>query len=266
MTMHRWHVGAVDIVRIEDDAFALPSDTPVPDWAVPHLAPDTSAFYLAFTAFGIASGDRRIVVDPWLANDAVHDLPDAADRAARLLGALGDAGFPSDRVDTVVNTHIDGTGWNARPADGAWRPSFPNARYLFPRAELDALARHEPLFGDTDLSAVLDAGLVDAIDPPLTLTDAVTLVPAPGHNFGHVSVRIDSEGELALIPGHLFLTILSVADPAPAPDEPPEVETSRRAVLVELADRRGLLLSPLFGGSGGGVVSRGTDGYVVAAP
>jgi glyoxylase-like metal-dependent hydrolase (beta-lactamase superfamily II) len=264
--VHRWLVGGVEIVRIEDDDFALPSDVPVPDWAVPHLAPDTSAFYLAFTAYGIADGDRRIVVDPWLANDAVHDLPDAADRAGRLLGALGDAGFPPDEVDTVVNTHIDGTGWNARPADGGWRPSFPNARYLFHRAELDAFARHEPLFGDADLSALFDAGLVDAVDPPLALTDAVSLVPAPGHNFGHVSVRVESEGELALIPGHLFLTILSVADPAPAGGEPQEAETSRQDVLAELADRQGLLLSPLFGGSGGGVVSRAADGYVVTPP
>ncbi len=264
--MHRWQVGDVEVVRIEDDDFALPSDQPVPEWAVPHLAPDPSAFYLAFTAYGLAAGDRRIVVDPWLANDTVRGMPDAAERAGRLLGALADAGFPPDTVDTVVNTHFDGVGWNTRPAGDGWRPTFPNARYLVPRAELEAYAQHDPLFGDLDYSVLLDAGVVDPVDPPLTLTDDVTLVPAPGHNHGHVSVRIESGGDLALIPGHLFLTILEVANPAPRPNDPPEVETSRLAVLAELADRRGLLLSPLFGGSGGGVVERGPDGYEVVAP
>ena len=67
--VHRWKIGDVEVVRIEDDDFAVPSERPVPDWAVPHLAPDTSAYYLAFSAYGIASGSRRIVVDPWLAND-----------------------------------------------------------------------------------------------------------------------------------------------------------------------------------------------------
>jgi glyoxylase-like metal-dependent hydrolase (beta-lactamase superfamily II) len=267
VTTQRWQVGDVEIVRIPDDDFPLPSEQPVPEWAVPHLAPDTSAFYLAFTAFGIAARDRRIVVDPWLANDAVRWLPDAADRAERLLGALADAGFPADEVDTVVNSHVDGWGWNTRPdGEGGWRPSFPNARYLLARAELDAVARHEPLFGGLDLADLLDAGVVDAVDPPLELTDGVRLVDAPGHNFGHLAVRIESQGELAVIPGHLFLTILEVADPTSRPQDPPEVELTRDAVLAELADRGGLLLSPLFGGAGGGVVQRGADGYEVATP
>jgi hypothetical protein len=56
-----------------------------------------------------------------------------------------------------------------------------------------------------------------------------------------------------------------VADPTEAADLDPEVATaSRRAVLSELADRGGLLLSPLLGGPGGGRVERrDDDGYAL---
>jgi glyoxylase-like metal-dependent hydrolase (beta-lactamase superfamily II) len=259
--MHRWQVGAVEVVRVEDDDFPIPSDVAVPGWAVPHLAPDTGSYHVAFSAYGIADGDRRIVVDPWLANDFPRDLPDAPERAARLLGVLADAGFDPEVVDTVVNTHIDGIGWNTRPGDDGWVPSFPNARYLLARAELEAYHRSDPLFEASDLSPVLDAGLLDPVDPPVALTDAVSLVPAPGHNFGHVTVRIESDGDLTMIPGHLFTSVLSVVDHTPLEGEGPESRDSREEVLAELADRGGLLLSPLFGGAGGGRVERAGDGY-----
>lgn len=263
--VHRWKVGDVEIVRIEDDDFAVPSERPVPDWAVPHLAPDTSAYYVAFSAYGIASGRRRIVVDPWLANDFVRTRPDAAERAERLLGALADAGFDPEDVDTVVNTHIDGVGWNTRPDGDGWRPSFPNARHLYDRAEHDAYVRGEALFADADLSPLFDAGLVDPVDPPCAVADGVSLVDRPGENFGHMAVQLDSRGELAMIPGHLFLSVLGVSDPAPGDEEREDAVVSRARVLGELADRQGLLLSPLFGGAGGGRVERAADGYRLVA-
>ncbi len=263
--MHRWRVGDVEIVRIEDDDFAVPSARPVPDWAVPDLAPDTSSYFVAFSAYGIASGSRRIVVDPWLANDFVRTLPDAAERAERLLGALADEGFDPEDVDTVINTHLDGVGWNTRPDGDRWRPTFPNARHLYHRAEHDAYVRGETMFAAVDLSPLFDAGLVDAVDPPFAVADGVSLVDRPGENFGHMAVQVDSGTELAMIPGHLFLSVIGVSDLSPGDEEREDAVVSRARVLDELADRRGLLLSPLFGGTGGGRVERSADGHRLVA-
>jgi hypothetical protein len=55
--------------------------------------------------------------------------------------------------------------------------------------------------------------------------------------------------------------VLSVVDHTPLEGEGPESRDSREEVLAELADRGGLLLSPLFGGAGGGRVERAGDGY-----
>jgi len=81
-------------------------------------------------------------------------------------------------------------------------PTFPNARYLFARTELDYLDAHD----DHDVRAdavqpLLDADLVDLIDTDHQIADGVQCVPTPGHTPGHVSVLIDSAGEQAVITG-----------------------------------------------------------------
>jgi len=43
------------------------------------------------------------------------------------------------QVDLVVITHlhVDHVGWNTIWSDGAWVPTFPNAKYLMPRADFE---------------------------------------------------------------------------------------------------------------------------------
>jgi glyoxylase-like metal-dependent hydrolase (beta-lactamase superfamily II) len=250
--VHRWTVGDVEIVRIEDDDFDLPSDVPVPDWAIDAgLAPSSTATALAFTAYGIRSGDTRIVVDPWIANDFPRTLPDAEERSTRLLAELAAEGFPTDEVDVVVLTHVDGRGWLTR-VDGS--ATFAGARHVIARDEDAAVRHHAPVFGPDPFDDLLDALEAEPIDPPVTLTDEVTLVDAPGHNHGHLAVRIESGGDLAVLAGHLFLNVFEVDDPSLAQGDvlPDALEPTRRHLLDELADRRGLLLLPLVGGAAGG--------------
>jgi glyoxylase-like metal-dependent hydrolase (beta-lactamase superfamily II) len=265
--MHRWRIGDVDIVRIEDDAFALPSDRPAPAWAVPDFAPTRDEVAAAFSAIAIADGPRRIVVDPWLANDGPRTRPGAAERVAGLLDQLARAGFATDDVDTVVNSHFDGIGWNTRPADDgadSWVPTFPNARYLYPRAEIEAwqAGRFPPA---DDGFARLDAhGVLDPVDPPVELTPHIRLDDAPGHAFGHLAVRVESQGRLAVLAGHLILNPFQLGDPTEASDLDAATATaSRRRLLAELADRDGVLVTTLLGGPGGGHVRRDGDGYLL---
>ena len=78
-----------------------------------------------------------------------------------------------------------------------------------------------------------------------------------------VLIGIESGGELAVLAGHLFLTVFVVADPVVGEFDGPETEVTRRRILDELDDRHGLLLLPLVGGpaGGAGVVERDGDGY-----
>jgi glyoxylase-like metal-dependent hydrolase (beta-lactamase superfamily II) len=106
------------------------------------------------------------------------------------------------------------------------------------------------------------AGLIDGIAPGDQLTDEVCVEDAPGHDEGHLSVRIDDGGETAVIPGHLFLSPLQVADPSiPFDADPTTAASTRTELLTDLAAREGRLLSPLLGGPGGGVVRRAGAGW-----
>lgn len=260
--MTTWTVGDVRIVRIVDLEVDLPAGRPVPDWCVPAFANGRGEVGLAFSAFGIFSAGRRIVVDPWLANDGPRGREGAAAVAERLLHELAEAGFAAGEVDAVVNTHLDGIGWNTRPAPhgGAWVPSFPNARYHWSAIQLDRRA------ADDRLVPLLAANVIDAVAPGDQLTSEVSVQDAPGHERGHLAVRIDSGGQVAIIPGHLFLSPLQVADPAiPFDEDQVTAADTRTRLLNDLADRQGLLLSPLLGGPGGGVVRRAGRGWCLDA-
>ena len=99
--------------------------------------------------------------------------------------------------------------------------------------------------------------------PGTQLSEHVGVVDAPGHQQGHLAVRIESGDELCIVPGHIFLSPLQVEDPTVQSDEDPETATAtRRSMLAELAERHGLLLTTLMGGPGGGYVSgNDPDGY-----
>jgi glyoxylase-like metal-dependent hydrolase (beta-lactamase superfamily II) len=264
--MLRWQVGTVEVFRIDASNFVLPSPVPMPSWAVPWLTPSVSEAPVAFSALALRSGDQRIVVDPWLADDGPRSRPDATVIIDGLLAELAEVGFPAERVDVVVNTHIDGIGWNTRPAGDGWVPTFPRARYLFPAAELEALDRGVRIAGGDELGPLRDAGVLDAIELPYVLTPEVMLEAAPGHNYGHAAVRIESRGDLAVYPGHLVLSLLQIDSPERNVGELGLVTATatRRRVLGELADRRGLLLTTLIGGPGAGTVARTAAGFRLA--
>lgn len=265
MQVQRWSLGEIEIVRVVDFQLALPAPagTVVPAWMSEQgfADPDTGPL-LASSAIGIAVGRRegeRLVVDPWLAFDGDRSDPGAvAPHADRLLGALAEAGFAPHTVDVVVNSHVDGIGWNVRPSDDGqgWVAAFPNARYRFSQAELDLWP------GDDRLAPLLEAGAVDAFDPPAELAPGVTAESAPGHGDGHCVVRVRSDGAEALIGGHLFISPLSVSDPTVGldGDDAALAADVRRGLLADAAERHLLLIAPLLGGPGGGYVEADGDG------
>ena len=264
--MQRWSIGGIDVARIDASNFVLPSPGATPAWAVPAFSPSVDDAPVAFSALVIRAGSTTLVVDPWIVDDSPRSRPDGAHVIDGLLAELDRIGVDAADVDFVVNTHIDGVGWNTRPrrgqADG-WEPTFPNARYLFPADELAAVERGVVINGSEHLGPLDDAGLIDRVDPPFELAAGITLSAAPGHNYGHVAVRIEDGDELAIYPGHLVLSLVQIDDPErDLGDTDTAVASSvRRGILGELADRRGVLLTTLIGGPGGGTVERNGGGF-----
>jgi glyoxylase-like metal-dependent hydrolase (beta-lactamase superfamily II) len=124
------------------------------------------------------------------------------------LNDLKKAGYPAESIDTVLCTHLhtDHVGWNTRLVDGIWEPTFKNAEYLFGKEEWAHTdeQRGNPLYNEfisDSIQPVIDAGLSRLVATNERICAEVSLEPTPGHTPGHVSVRIESEGESAVITG-----------------------------------------------------------------
>ena len=113
-----------------------------------------------------------MVVDTCIGNDKER-MPNKNwhKMQTRFLEDFRAAGFEPDKIDAVLCTHlhVDHVGWNTFWDGSAWKPTFPNARYLMAKSEFQYWESHEDdvtphqVFLDS-VAPVVDAGLVDLVE------------------------------------------------------------------------------------------------------
>ena len=216
-----WKIGDVTITQIVEVVSPMPLNVlfpdatperlaPLSDWLRPHFLDDAGNMILSIHAFAIRSGDTRIIVDTCLGNGKSRPIPNWSDLETTFLSDLEAAGFPAEAVDRVLCTHLhfDHVGWNTVRRDGRWVPTFPNARYLVGEKEWAHWETEDDPFApeakQDSILPIFEAGLVDLVSPDHRVTDEIELIPTPGHTPGHVSVRIRSRGQEAIITGDMF--------------------------------------------------------------
>ena len=248
----------VDVVgfdpRVADPGFELilPSDEATvaalrqAPWLSPAFVTDDWSLKIGSSCTVVRTPHTLLLVDPFLAFDD-------PERLGPRLQALRDAGVEADDVDVVINTHVDGIGANVLHDDS---PAFPSARYLVPRAELEAM--RAGTHGDTRADALLkleDEHVVEATDAG-PIVDGVHLEDAPGHNPGMQVVWVDGGERQAVVVGHLFLHPAQIASPNVDNGDldPVALEATRRSLLARCVERDALLVGPLFAAPGGGQV------------
>ncbi|MGD9711032.1 MAG: MBL fold metallo-hydrolase [Thermomicrobiales bacterium] len=268
-TFRRWTIGDVRVTRILelppmafDPAMFLQTTREEilrrRDWLVPHFATDSGDIILHFQAFMIEAAGKRIMVDPCIGNDKPRAHPQLNMLETAFLERLAEAGFPRESIDHVLCTHlhVDHCGWNTMLVDGVWMPTFPNARYLFAKAELDYAKTGE---GDPDAPAIyrdsvkpiVDAGLVDLIEPGHMIADGITIEQTPGHTPGHCSVMIASLGLEAIITGDVIHHPIQASMPHVSSNFCWDQELgarTRRALLEQAASRRAMMFAAHFAG------------------
>jgi glyoxylase-like metal-dependent hydrolase (beta-lactamase superfamily II) len=271
----KWRIGRVTVTKIVElevtggSRFLLPQATydeirPI-GWLYPDFADERGRLKMSIHALVVEAPVRRIVVDTCLGNDKENRrIPTWNRMQTGFLADLAAAGYPRETIDTVVCTHlhVDHVGWNTMLADGRWVPTFPNARYLIGRVEY----RHwTALHEREDMNAVLAdsvtpvaaAGLVDLVETDYRVCDEVSLVPTPGHTPGHVSLRVVSDGEEALITGDFMHHPCQIARPdwsSTADSDPDAARATREAMLTRLAGARTLVIGTHFAGRTAGHV------------
>ena len=130
---------------------------------------------------------------------------DNAGSPTRLEDGMRALGFEPRDVDLVVCTHLhfDHVGGNVvHGDDGKLRPTFPRARHIVQRGELEFAGssneRIRASYMSKNIAPVLEAGLMDTVEGAAQVTEGVRLLPTPGHTPNHQSVVLESGGEVAV--------------------------------------------------------------------
>ncbi len=280
--MQKWRIGETTVTKIVElemtggTRFVLPEATreacrPMA-WMQPDFMNDEGRLKMSVHALVVETPSRRIIVDTCLGNDKQgRSVPGWNSLQGSFLRDLAAAGFPPDSIDTVVCTHlhVDHVGWNTMLVNGRWLPTFGSARYLMGRTEFEYwrdqrdVAEQVTVFSDS-VQPVLDAGLVDLVAMDQRICDEVSLVPTLGHTPGHVSIRIESNGEAALITGDFLHHPCQMARPewaATVDYDKSQSTRTRRNVLSAIAGTPTLLIGTHFAGATAGRVVRDGEGY-----
>ncbi len=240
------------------------------DWVSPYFGPPKDGdlmLRLSLHSFVIRSQGKTIVVDTCVGPDPDRGLEGDPTFGDRLDQAI-EGGLAA--VDYVVCTHLhfDHVGWNAINVDGKLVPTFPNARYLVTRAEIEEMERDDHMaVNEPSIKPLAEAGVLDVIEVDESsvhsITDEVGLISTPGHTPGHVSVLIESGGATGLITGDAFHSPLQFAYPNLAAwrfDTDSDQSSATRVALIErFADSEALLLGTHFAPPTAGRLRRRSD-------
>ena len=278
-----WRVGEVEIIRIVEvnahtDPLSVLLSEGSPElmkrysWLFPEYATPEGDMRISFQCFVLKTPTQRIMIDTCIGNDRKRVYDIFTNMHTSFMEDLASVDCAPDRIDIVLCSHLhfDHVGWNTYRVDGKWVPTFPNARYLFSQTEWDQW-KDMPRDGNIEaehlvdsIDPVMKAGLVDLIETDHRISDEIWLEPTPGHTPGHVSVRISSEGEQAVITGDLLHHPVQFAVPDMKANFDMDPETgcrTRRAFVERYQDRKALVIGSHFCEPTAGWILRDADAW-----
>ena len=244
----------------------------------PDLAdvPDQSNMRISVHSFVLRVDDRNILIDTCCGNDKPRSIPNVDKQQFPYLDNLKAAGLKPEDIDVVMCTHLhfDHVGWNTRLQDGSWVPTFPNARYLFGRQDIDFYSKqrheedHRAAFDDS-VAPILDAGLADLVDQDTRIHkeigDGVWLEDASGHSPGNLCVMAECGGERAIFSGDCFHHPVQIVRPDAAfffDEDSKQAAATRQRLLESYANTDAIFFPAHFTGETAGRVERDNDGQL----
>jgi glyoxylase-like metal-dependent hydrolase (beta-lactamase superfamily II) len=241
-------------------------------WLTPSAMDADGNLVLCFQSYIVKTPRHTILVDSCIGNDK--------ERTARplwhhkkddtFMRGLAAAGLTVNDIDFVMCTHlhVDHVGWNTKLENGRWVPTFPKARYLFSKTELDYwLAENDkttlPPIVDSVIP-IVEAKRCDLVTSDHSLDDTVALLPTPGHTIDHYAVALGRAGRDAVITGDLIHTPLQARYPELAMRvdyDPQQGADTRRKFLETYCDTNTLCCFAHFPSPSRGHIKRWGNGF-----
>ena len=199
-------------------------------------------------AFVVDTGSKRILID---AGAGTLFKPYCGELTANLTAA----GYPPDKIDVVLLTHIHGDHSGGLTVGG--QRVFLNADVYVSRAERDywfdpekeaaapADRKHYFREGQAALQPYIVAGRLKTFDAPADLFPGISAVPEPGHTPGMSGYRIERAGQALLLWGDIVHAAdIQFASPKVTIvfDVEPKAAAQRRALVLADAASKGYLI------------------------
>lgn len=262
--MRRHSLGEISIDRIVesenadiDPTFFFP-ETTAADWE-PHkswlkplaMHPETEMLILPIQSWLVRTKHHTILIDTCVGDNKTRERSHWHMKTGGvLLTQLAEAGVHPDQVDFVLCTHLhaDHVGWNTQLIDGRWVPTFPNAKYVMSRKEWtfwEAENKKQPLEHLVDsVLPIVAAGQAVMVDNDHALDDEIWFEPTPGHTPNHMSVRLSSAGNDAVMTGDVMHSPAQCAEPtwAVRPDYDRALARQTRRAFLERYCESGVLV------------------------
>ncbi len=254
--MKQIRVGDIAISRIYELTQPFPAteffpDTPLQAWT-PHLdwliaegafLPGENSIVLPMQSYVARTSHHTILIDTCIGNDkhrpqrpAWHMKTDKT-----YMTNLAAVGLTPADIDFVMCTHLhhDHVGWNTKLVDGRWVPTFPNAKYIMSKKELEYFQNNDdpaaaPSLADSVLP-VVESGQAELITTDFALDDEVWLEPTPGHTPDHFAVRLRSRDADGVVGGDLMHSPVQCLEPTwrARPDWDPQLAMQTRSAFME---------------------------------
>jgi glyoxylase-like metal-dependent hydrolase (beta-lactamase superfamily II) len=232
---------------------------------------ENNAFRLCYQAYLVRTPHHNILVDTCLGNHKERARPEWHMKTNdSFMNGLARVGLSPADIDYVMCTHLHGdhVGWNTQLVNGEWVPTFPKARYVFSRREMEATQAADAgtalaPYRDSVLP-VVRAGMAEAVEDDYGIGDHVRLLPTPGHTDGHVSFCFGRGRDELVVTGDLIHVPLQMRYPELnfARDRNPELaKTTRRNFLERFCDTQTLCCAAHFPSPSAGRVRRWGSGY-----
>jgi len=190
------------------DGGAMFGVVPKTMWAKLRTPDEKNRIRLGMNVLLVEDGDKRTLID-----NGAGTKWDAKQRDIYAFEALSPAdllepsGLKPDDIDVVLDSHLhfDHAGGNTSfDSEGRVVPSFPNARYVVQKGELDfARSDNERIRASyirDNFEPVATAGLFDFVEGDAKVDDRIDVLLAPGHTpYLHVPVVRTGEHTIAFL-------------------------------------------------------------------
>jgi glyoxylase-like metal-dependent hydrolase (beta-lactamase superfamily II) len=257
-TLGRWRIHAIQAGGQQLDGGAMFGVVPKTLWSRRLEADEKNRIPMGMRCLLIEHDDGLVLLDTGSGNKETQKFHDiygienaGADGRTALEDGIRAAGFTTDDVKLVINTHLhfDHAGGNTwRAPTGEVLPTFANATYLVQAGE-KAYGEHTnertaASYFPPNWAPIVAGGRFEVVEGEREIVSGITVRPTPGHTPHHQSVILRSGGETACFLGDVVPTSHHLALPwiMGYDVEPLVTLESKRALLGEALREDWLLI------------------------